>query len=298
MIRPPRFYLASSFLFARMLPRFLIRWQSRLATYLIFRIWRQKRLILQKNLSVILNRPPEDREVVRLVRSTWLNYGLYLVDYLQIYRIRNGGPQYLIPEERGSRYMKEALDAGHGAILITPHLGNWELGGVTFALKGTPIHALTLKDPEHDVQDYRDQMRATLGIRSVHIDPTRYETVIKLVRLLRENQVIAMLGDRWEGGKKVEVTFFNRQVVFPAGAPALALAAHAPIIPVFTVLQRDGRYLAWMEPPIRVTRRSGLSTSELIAEKTQEIATVFEAVIARHPDQWYHFFDYWERYAR
>jgi KDO2-lipid IV(A) lauroyltransferase len=194
--------------------------------------------------------------------------------------------------------MQEALNEGRGAILITPHLGNWELGGVTFALKGTPIHALTLKDPENDVQDYRDQMRATLGIHSVHIDPTRFETVLKLVRLLKENEVIAMLGDRWEGGKKAIVNFFNRQVVFPAGAPALALAAGAPIIPVFTLLQKNGRYLAWMESPIRVIRRSGQATSELIAEKTQEIATVFESVISRYPDQWYHFFDYWERYAR
>jgi KDO2-lipid IV(A) lauroyltransferase len=297
MIRPPRAYLTLSYLFARTLPRFWIRWQNRLATYLIFRIWTDKRHILQQNLSVIRNRSPQDPEVIRLARRTWLNYGIYLVDYLQIYRIPNGSPPHLIPEQRGSRHIIQALEAGNGAILITPHLGNWELGGVTFALQGCPIHALTLMDPEQDVQDYRDRLRATLGIRTIHLDPARYETALKLVRLLRENRVIAMLGDRWEGGKKVEVTFFNRRTSFPAGAPALALASGAPIIPVFTVLNPNGRYLAWMEDPIRVERKSGQGGTELIIEKTQEIATVFERVIARYPDQWYHFFDYWERYG-
>jgi lauroyl/myristoyl acyltransferase len=85
--------------------------------------------------------------------------------------------------------------------------------------------------------------------------------------------------------------------VFPAGAPALALASGAPIIPAFTIAQPNGHYLAWMEPPIRVSRRSGQTSAELITEKAQEIAGVFETVITRYPDQWYHFFDYWKRYG-
>ena len=106
-----------------------------------------------------------------------------------------------------------------------------------------------------------------------------------------------MLGDRFEGGKKVEVTFFGKKVIFPVGAMVLALNSGAPVIPVFTVVKPDGHYLSWMEEPIRVTRRAEISTSELISEKTQELATVFEMVISRYPDQWYHFFNYWERYA-
>lgn len=297
MIWPRELYLLPIYVFARTTPRFWQLWKNRFVTYIIFLVWGEKRRVLQNNLSVLLGRSPEDPAVRRLTRNTWQNYGLYLVDYVQMNRLRKVNLPYLVPEQRGAQYMKQALDEGHGAILVTPHLGNWELGGVTFALRRCPIHAITLKNPESKVQDFRDQMRGTLGVRTVHIDPNHYDTVLKLIRLLRENQFIAMLGDRWEGGKKVEVTFFGRRVIFPAGASALALASGAPIIPVFTVLQPNGHYLSWGEPPIRVTRRPGQSAAELIAEKTQELARVFETVIVRYPDQWYHFFDYWGRYG-
>ncbi len=289
-----KFYIALTYVFVRMTPRFWQLWQNRVVSFFFFLIWREKRCAVENNLSVILGSSNGDPAVARLARSTFKNYGLYMVDYVQINRLT----KRMLPEERrGGHYMQQALDDGRGAIIVTPHLGNWELGGVTFALRDHPIYALTLKDAESDVQDFRDQMRNTLGVKTVHIDPTRYATMLKLVNLLKENQVIAMLGDRWEAGRKVEVTFFGRRVVFPAGAPALALASGAPIIPAFTIAQPNGHYLAWMEPPIRVSRRSGQSSAELITEKAQEIAGVFETVITRYPDQWYHFFDYWKRYG-
>jgi predicted LPLAT superfamily acyltransferase len=69
------------------------------------------------------------------------------------------------------------------------------------------------------------------------------------------------------------------------------------LIPVFITLQDDNKYKAWMEQPIVVKRVSGLTTRELLAEKTQELAAVFEKNIRKHPDQWYQFFDYWSRYG-
>jgi KDO2-lipid IV(A) lauroyltransferase len=251
------------------------------------------RNVLKKNISVILHRSIDDPLVHKTARHTFINYGLYLIDYTRINHLKN----HLLPEQVGDHYMQEAMDQGNGAILVTSHLGNWELGGVTFAMRGHPIHVLTIVDPQAHVQDFRDRMRSTLGIHTVHIDPNNYSTVIKLARLLRENKVIAMLGDRYESGKKVNVTFFGKRVMFPAGAAALALATGAPIIPAFTVLKPNGHYLAWMEPLIYVKRISGKTAPQLLVEKTQEIAAVFEKAVARHPDQWYHFFDYWNYYA-
>jgi len=294
MIWPRKLYLALFYIFARTTPRIYQLWHIRIMARVFYFFMGRTQRAVRKNISVILRRPPEDPLVRRTAIRTFQNYGLYLVDYVRLNRLS----EYLLPyEEKGQQYIKEALDAGRGAILIMPHLGHWELGGVLFALRKCPIHALTLKDPETEVQDFRDQMRNTLGIETLHIDPTNYGNVLKLVKLLKENQVIAMLGDRFEGGKKVAVTFFGRTVIFPVGALVLALNSGAPVIPVFTVIKPDGHYLSWMEKPIRVSRRPGVTTSDLIAEKTQELATVFERIISRYPDQWYHFFNYWDRYA-
>lgn len=297
MIGPPNPYLALTYLFARATPRFWILIQNRFVSHLLFRRWKGLRDTVCRNLSPVVGRDPGDPVVLALARRTFLNYGVYLVDYLQIHRLRSRAPRFLIPEQAGVEHFREAMSLGRGAILITPHLGNWELGGVTFALRNHPMHALTLRDREERLQDYRDWIRGTLNIQTIRIDPDGYDTALKLAGLLRQNQVIAMLGDRWEGGKSVVVPFFGRPVRFPAGGPAVALVTGAPIIPVFTVLLPNGRYRSWMEPPIRVARGRGEDARTLVTRATREIAAVFEKAVAKHPDQWYHFFDYWDRYG-
>jgi Kdo2-lipid IVA lauroyltransferase/acyltransferase len=293
MVWPRKLYLALCYVFARITPRAYQLWHVRVVGRIFYFFMRKTQRIVQKNLSVVLNRRPDDPAVRRTALQVFQNYGLYLLDYVRLNHLN----KYLLPEGHGETYIKKALADGNGAILVTPHLGHWELGGVLFAMRQCPIHALSLKDPEAEVQDFRDRIRATLGIHTVHIDPANFGNVLNLVKLLKENQVIALLGDRFEGGKSVEVRFFGKQVLFPAGAMALALNSGAPVIPVFTVVKPDGYYLAWMDRPIRVHRTPGVSTAQLLAEKTQELANIFESVVSRYPDQWYHFFDYWKRYA-
>ena len=297
MIGPPNPYLALTYLFARSTPRFWILLQNRLVSGLMFRRWGRVRRAVCRNLAPVVGRSPEDPTVLGLARRTFENYGVYLVDYLQIHRLRSRAPRFLIPEQDGIRHFRDAMAPGRGAILVTPHLGNWELGGVSFALRNHPLYALTLQDRVERLQDYRDWIRGTLNIQTVRIDPDGYDTALKLAGLLRRKQVIAMLGDRWEGGKSVPVPFFGRRVRFPAGGAAVALVTGAPIIPVFTVLQPNGRYRSWMEPPIHVERGRGADAKTLVTRATREIAAVFEKTIAKYPDQWYHFFDYWDRYG-
>jgi len=290
---PRKLYLALFYIFTRTTPRFWQIFQNHVVSYFIALFWGSCRRILLKNLAVILDRPETHPAVRQAARRVFKNYGLYLVDYVQMNRPHG----FLLPEERGTHHIRQALDEGRGAILVTPHLGNWELGAVTFAARSHALYALTLRDDEGRVQDFRDSARGTLGVATIHMDGENYATVLRIVNLLRDNQVVAMLGDRWEEGRKVAVTFFGRKVWFPAGAAALALASGAPIIPAYTVARRGGTYLAWMDPPIRVERGGGAAAAALIAAKTQEIAAAFEAVIRHYPDQWYHFFDYWERYG-
>jgi KDO2-lipid IV(A) lauroyltransferase len=293
---PRESYFIPIYFFSRIWPRPILLLHNRLASYVLFRLWREKRQVWQKNLSVVLGKPAQDPSVKKAARQLLLKYGLYLCDYMQMYRLFKGKAGHLIPEVYGMAHLENALKWGKGAILITPHLGHWELGSVLLTMRDCPLYAITLRDPEKKVQDFRDQARASMGVRSIHIDPERFETVLQVVRLLKENSFVALLGDRWEGGKKAAVRFFDQEVYFPVGAAALALASGAPLIPAYTILQENGRYATHAEEPIWVRRQTGVVTSELLIQKTQELARVFEKAIARYPDQWYHFFDYWERF--
>lgn len=297
MLIPRKLYLFFTYFYARLVPLWWQRIQNHVVSYFYYRLWSRKRLPLLKNTATILDLPADHPKVRKTVRRLFANYGWYLRDYVLIHRMTKDNYRNTVAEEIGTEYIEGALSQGNGAILITPHLGNWELGGVTFALRGSPIHALTLKDQEEEIQDYRDTVRGSLGVKTIHIDPEDNGTILKMARLLKANKVIAMLGDRFEGGKKSAVTFFGKKVYFPSGVMALAQATGAPVIPVFVIRRPDGRYRAWMETPIQVKRRPGKDNNALIADKTQELATIFERNIRRHPDQFYHFFDYWSRFS-
>jgi KDO2-lipid IV(A) lauroyltransferase len=296
MIWPREIYLIPITFFSRILPRPLLLLQNRLPTYIMSLICKNQRLVWQKNLSIVLGKPAQDPSVKKAARQLLLKYGLYLCDYVQMYRVFKGRARHLIPDVRGMVHFENALKWGQGAILITPHLGHWELGSVLLTMRDCPLYAITLRNPEKKVQDFRDQARAGMGVRSIHIDPERFETVLQIVRLLRENCFVALLGDRWEGGKKAAVRFFGQEVYFPIGAAALALASGAPLIPAYTVLQPNGRYVTCAEEPIWVKRQPGVETAQLLKQTTQELARVFEKAIAQYPDQWYHFYDYWGRF--
>jgi KDO2-lipid IV(A) lauroyltransferase len=290
------FYISLTSLFTRICPAWWLRLQNRIVSRFCFDMLRQRRLAMQRNLAPVLGLPPDHPRVRAAARSAFSNYGLYLMDYVRISRMTPDNFQDKIAEESGMRHIEEALAEGSGAILLSAHVGNWELGGLSFAARGCPIHVVSITDQAQEVQEYRVALRGTVGMRTLHNERDGHALVLRLVNLLRENKVLAMLGDRHENGRATEVTFFGRRVTFPSGVVALAQVSGAPIIPVFVVLRPDGRYRAWMEPPIRVVGRPGRNT-EVLAEKTQELAAVFEKVIAAHPDQWFHFFDYWERYG-
>ncbi len=296
MLIPRKLYLFLTYFYARFVPVWWQRIQNHVVSYFFYLFWGQMRRPLLANTASILGLPESHPDVKKTVRRLFANYGWYLRDYVLIHRLTKENYQDTVAEEIGIEYIEGALAQGNGAILITPHLGNWELGGVTFALRGCPIYTLTLKDQEEEVQEYRDTVRGSLGIKTIHIDPEDNGTIIKMARLLKDNKVIAMLGDRFEGGKKSAVTFFGKKGFFPSGVMALAQATGAPIIPVFIIRRPDGCYRAWMEKPLKVNRVAGIGNDELIAEKTQELAAVFEKNIRRHPDQFYHFFDYWSRF--
>lgn len=289
-------YISLTRLFTRCCPRWWLRFQNRVVSLVCYWVLRKRRLAMQHNVAVVLGLPPRAARVRRVARRAFRNYGLYLMDYVRIGAMTPDNFRARIAEEHGMRYIEEALAAGSGAILLSAHVGNWEMGGLSFAARGCPIHVVSITDQAHEVQEYRVALRGTIGVRTLHNAHDGHALVLRLVGLLRENKVLAMLGDRHENGRKTPVTFFGRRVYFPSGVVALAQVSGAPILPVFVVLRPDGRYAAWMEPPIRVVGRPG-HNKEVLAEKTQELAAVFERVIAAYPDQWFHFFDYWERYG-
>ncbi len=198
-----------------------------------------------------------------------------------------------IEKEIGEEHLKKALEGGRGVICVTPHLGNWELGGYVLAQKGYPIHILTLKEESQFLSRYEKRLRQKAGIHTIMIDPKERPnlTILEIAKWLRRNEIVAMVADRTYDGQSVEVDFFGQSTIFPTGAIHLALETGAVVIPVFVIQNEKLKYWGIIDEPIPIRR--DISKNEAVRQGVQEMAKRFEAVIRQYPDQWLNFFPFW-----
>ena len=280
-----------------LLPRSIQRFFSVVIGDLFCLLMNKTSIHVKKNLEGISRGKWSEEKIKVLTRRTFQNYGQYLLDYMVMHRLHPSNQATWIEAEEGSLYMMEALQAGKGAICITPHLGNWEVGGLLFAFKGGKLNVLTLDERDRDTKSFREEMRRRYGINNLYIDPKDDSPVaiLDVVKALRRNEIVAMLGDRVESQKTMPFEFFGKKTPFPIGVAILAMATEAPVLPVFVVMEKTRKYRGIIEGPIFFTNPSREGRETVIQEGMEKLVKKFETYIEKYPDQWYNFYPYWEK---
>jgi KDO2-lipid IV(A) lauroyltransferase len=179
---------------------------------------------------------------------------------------------------------QEALDAGQGALVLGFHYANWEIMGVASALLNREIVALArpLKG--------RPRLNAFLiGLRTatgLTIIPNK-DTARDVMRLLRENRMVAFLGDQREKrSKAVWVDLFGEKVPTSKGVVALAMKTGAPLIPIYSKREGFLRYTVVCGKPLPM-ERNGAPMDELIQRNARKVNELIEKIVTEHPDEWF-----------
>lgn len=188
------------------------------------------------------------------------------------------------------------LAEGRGAILLTAHAGNFELGGILLRSRNLKVHAVYKPDRFEAVERLREGMRAQGGVVGIPVDGVGFST-LPLVRLLREGALVGMQGDRDFSLNGVPMPFFGREVPFPRGPWELAAMTGAPIITSFFYTDEERRFHAHFGEPIRIEGGRGNRMDAIQAGMRAYVADL-ETLIRRHPSQWYCFYPFWDDPAR
>jgi len=282
-------------LFTRLVPRWLVPPFAALAGLFSYLLAGRQRRGQRANLRVVTGR----KQVELLLLSSMYKFCRNWCDLVLMSRLRGERLQALIGRRSNPEPLEAALAAGSGAILISPHLGTWELGGLGLADLGYRVNVLTYREPDEQVNEQRRQVREERGIGVIYVDrdDTSPLAIIEAVNALRRNEIVCLIGDRDGSSNTVNVPFFGRLTALPAGAAHLALATGAPVIPVFVLLEDDGRYATLMEEAIFFSARHG-HNREVVQQGMTRLAAVFERYIRQYPDQWYNFFTFWTTHAK
>ena len=269
----------------RHVPRRLLVAVARSAIRAYARLRPARRNIVLANLLPVLGGDRTAAE--RAVRENFDRFAEKLAD---LWRLEFGtNPDVPIEPAGGWDAFHEAVASGQGVLLVTVHLGNWELGGLLLTRLGVRPLILSAPEPDPVLTEMRIRARARMGVDSLIVgaDPFAF---VEVIRRLQEGRVVALLLDRPPGGA-VEVTLFGRPIQASAAAADLARATGCRILPVYVIRQGES-YRAFALPSVAYDRAL-LGTAAARRELTGRILRVFEPVIRQFPGQWFHFVPVW-----
>jgi Kdo2-lipid IVA lauroyltransferase/acyltransferase len=229
------------------------------------------------------------REAKRLLRRVYLHFGQMFFEIPHIFRMtRNTLDRYVIFE--GEENVVNALSRKKGVFLLTAHFGNWEFLCAAGSLRDRNLAVIARP------ADFKPLDRILSDIRSLfgtEVIPIRERALRRVWRALRENKPVGILLDQnvdWYDG--VYVPFLDRWACTNKGLALIALITGTPVVPVFPIRQKDGRYRLVFEKEVEL-RRTGDRTRD-VEDNTELFTSIIEKYVKKYPDHWFWFHRRWK----
>ncbi len=242
---------------------------------------RRHRQIARHNLALAFGKEMPASRRQTLVRRNFVQLARLALELPMLCRIRKDNLSRHITIS-GEKHLSAAIGRGKGVLILTAHLGNWELMALAASLKlNLPIHVVARTLDHGPLNRLLTEIRCRTGNRVVN----KQNGAARMVRLLRNKQVLAILLDQnasWYDG--VQVPFFGKTAWTNKGLALFALRYGAAVLPAFNIRRSDGRYHVIIAPPVELVRSGDLERD--IAENTARFNTIIERHIRMAPDNW------------
>jgi lauroyl/myristoyl acyltransferase len=288
-------WFPTSLFFARNVPRRISFPLARAVGGAYFRLRPKYLAAIRSNLATILGESEGSERVRRLSEEMVRGHASSWLDFLHFATRPPVESARLVAGVDGFSRIVAGRAAGKGVLLLTAHLGNWEVGGLMLAEVKQPIHVVLVPDIFPGVERARQRLHARAGVTEIPIDSTPVPT-LAVLRALESNGIVAMQGDRDFNNTGVAVPFFGKDAFFPRGPFRVAMATGATVLPAFILKVPDGRYRAIIEEPLEITQ-GGDRDAALRANLLRYVA-ILERYVGQHPEQWYCFYPFWDDPSR
>lgn len=222
---------------------------------------------LVRNLARLLGRSP-DPGLEAVAREAFDNFALTFTDFL---RLGHADPARLAGaiEVHGAEHLEAARASGRGVILLSAHLGNWELGAAWLAAQGARVNLVARPHPSPWVEGFYARRRDVWGVRRLPGRPVWRGAAAAL----RRREWVALMADREAAGRG---TPRPRSVC--AWAAALSRRTGALVLPAVIVRRADRGYAAYFERPL-----------EPAAVRAEGFVESLRRHLRRHARQWFAF---------
>lgn len=222
----------------------------------------------------------DPREIGRVASGCYRHFGALLAEFARLPLLKPENVLDLV-EVEDRQVLDDSQARGRGGIVVSGHLGNWELMGSAMAVLDYPVSYVVTGQENELVEALMDRLRQSTGVQIIR----RREAVKGVVKALKENRLVAILSDQDAHEAGAFVPFFGRLASTPRGAALFALRTGADLI--FAASHRRG--LGKLKVTLELMPREGLppDRDQATLELVRRFTALLESAIRRQPEQWF-----------
>ncbi|RNA61273.1 lipid A biosynthesis acyltransferase [Chryseobacterium nematophagum] len=221
------------------------------------------------------------------VFRSYFTFGQVLIDKTAI---SAGLRNQFTYEFDGVENLKKLLNENRGGILISAHMGNFEIAEYFFAEIDLEcqINLVTTDQEVTVIKEYLESVASEKSkIKFINIKDDMSH-IFEINNALAKNELICFTGDRYfEGSKYLETDFLGKKAKFPAGPFLIASRLGVPVVYVYVMKEKELHYHLYARQAQGFKKRD---SQALLHSYVQNL----EAMIKKYPFQWFNYFDFWD----
>jgi len=220
------------------------------------------------------------------VYKSYYSFGKIIVDK---FAIASGLKDKFTYDFENENSLKKILKQKKGGILISAHIGNFEIAEHFFSRVdefSTQINLVTTDNEHRAIKNYLESVSLKSNMKFIIIKDDMSH-IFEMNNALRNNELICFTGDRYfEGSKTLTEKLLGKEAIFPAGAFLLGSRLKVPVIFLYIMKQSSKHYHFFAEEAVFKDR----DAQDLLKKYTESI----ERILKKYPYQWFNYFDFWD----
>lgn len=239
---------------------------------------RPRSAVARENLRMVF--PTASEEWIRdTVKKVYEHLAWMVAEYLVLLRDPKQALEWCESVE-GKNILDELKRSGKGAIILTGHIGNWELLAAWLAQSGYPLTAVVRNPDDPNLSEMITAYRTRVGVASFEKNFVMKEAV----RFAKRGGFLGLLPDQAWNVTGVHSRFLGHYCYTAGGPAAIAHLAQVSVVPVVSYRISPFRHKVIISAPVPMEKR--LERSDSIQANTERMNKILEEMILRAPEQW------------
>ncbi len=198
-------------------------------------------------------------------------------------------------DHEGHEHLQHVRDLKKGSILLSAHIGNWEIAGNLLKILDQKFNILMYDNEMEKMKNYMEEIQKKKSFKIIPIKDGDMSHLVELHKAFSDNEWVVMHGDRYRpGSPTIEKMFLGKKAKFPLGPFIMAAKFGVPVTIVFAVKESNTHYHFFAKKTIEVKRaRTEVDVKATVAEISDRYVAAVEEMTRKYPEQWFNFYDFW-----